>query len=226
MENFKEAFISYQTNIPIFGFSVNFLLTAIFSVVLGWLYCKYSTSLSNKIIFARNFVLIATTTMLIISIVKSSLALSLGLVGALSIIRFRTAIKEPEELTYLFLAIAIGLGFGANQTYVTITAFVLTTLIIIISFYSSGFKIPDKNMFFSIECENNQQLQIDSITAILADHCEMVKLRRFDTSIKYFEAIFLIQLKQVSSLKDIENQITQLNGKVKISFFNQSHSLE
>ena len=49
------------------------------------------------------------TTMLIISIVKSSLALSLGLVGALSIIRFRAAIKEPEELAYLFLAIGISI---------------------------------------------------------------------------------------------------------------------
>lgn len=58
--------------------------------------------------------------MLVITVVKSSLALSLGLVGALSIIRFRSAIKEPEELTYLFLAISLGLGFGANQTVITI----------------------------------------------------------------------------------------------------------
>jgi hypothetical protein len=59
--------------------------------------------------------MITMTTMLIITIVKASLALSLGLVGALSIVRFRAAIKEPEELAYLFLAIAIGLDFGAGQ---------------------------------------------------------------------------------------------------------------
>jgi len=225
METLKEAFISYQTNIPIFGFTVNFLLAAILSIILGWLYCKYSTALSNKTIFAKNFILISTTTMLIISIVKSSLALSLGLVGALSIIRFRTAIKEPEELTYLFLAIAIGLGFGANQTYVTITAFILTGILIIISFYSSGFKIPDKNMFFTIECDNNRQLQIDTITKILAENCSLVKLRRFDTSTNYFEAIFLIQLKEIISLKDIETQVIKLNDKVKISFLDQDSSL-
>ena len=225
METLKEAFISYQTNIPIFGFTVNFLLAAFLSIILGWLYCKYSTALSNKTIFAKNFILISTTTMLIISIVKSSLALSLGLVGALSIVRFRTAIKDPEELTYLFLAIAIGLGFGANQTYVTITAFILTGILIIISFYSSGFKIPDKNMFFTIECDNNRQLQIDSISKILAENCSLVKLRRFDTSTNYFEAIFLIQLKEVISLKDIETQVIKLNDKVKISFLNQDSSL-
>ena len=225
METLKEAFISYQTNIPIFGFTVNFLLAAFLSLILGWLYCKYSTALSNKTMFARNFILLSTTTMLIITIVKSSLALSLGLVGALSIVRFRTAIKDPEVLTYLFLAIAIGLGFGANQTYVTITAFILTGILIMISFYSSGFKIPDKNMFFTIECDNNRQLQVDSITKILAENCSLVKLRRFDTSTNYFEAIFLIQLKEVISLKDIETQVIKLNDKVKMSFLNQDSNL-
>ena len=52
--------------------------------------------------------ILSITTFLVISVVKSSLALSLGLVGALSVIRFRTPIKEPEELSYLFLAIGIG----------------------------------------------------------------------------------------------------------------------
>ena len=59
--------------------------------------------------------MLSLITFLVILIVKSSLALSLGLVGALSIVRFRTPIKEPEELIYLFLAIALGLGYGAGQ---------------------------------------------------------------------------------------------------------------
>ena len=55
---------------------------------------------SDRSLFSKNFIFISLTTMLIITIIKSSLALSLGLVGALSIIRFRTAIKEPEELMF------------------------------------------------------------------------------------------------------------------------------
>ena len=50
--------------------------------------------------------------MLVITVVKSSLALSLGLVGALSIVRFRTPIKEPEDLVYIFISIGIGIGIG------------------------------------------------------------------------------------------------------------------
>jgi len=71
--------------------------------------------LSNKKDFSKIFIPLCLATTLIITIVKSSIALSLGLVGALSIVRFRAAIKEPEELIYLFLIIAIGLAFGSNQ---------------------------------------------------------------------------------------------------------------
>ena len=61
---------------------------------------------------------------------KSSLALSLGLVGALSIVRFRAAIKEPEELVYLFLVIATGLGCGADQIKITLIGVVVAILLI------------------------------------------------------------------------------------------------
>ena len=76
-----------------------------------------------KKIFLLTGLIIIITIMVVITIVKSSLALSLGLVGALSIVRFRTAIKEPEELAYTFFAIAIGLGAGADQIIITACAF-------------------------------------------------------------------------------------------------------
>ena len=53
----------------------------------------------------------------------------IGFVGALSIVRFRSAIKDPEELTYLFLNIAIGLGLGANQPLVTIITAIVVILL-------------------------------------------------------------------------------------------------
>jgi len=84
--------------------------------------------------FSKNFVILGVTTCIIIVIVKNSLALSLGLVGALSIVRFRAAIKEPEELVYLFLVIAVGLGCGAGQIKV-ITVGILTSLLIIFAYY-------------------------------------------------------------------------------------------
>ena len=80
--------------------------------------------------FSKNFVILGTTTCIIIMIVKNSLALSLGLVGALSIVRFRAAIKEPEELVYLFLVIAVGLGCGSGQIKIIVVGILFSLLVI------------------------------------------------------------------------------------------------
>ena len=110
IKTFEEFLTTQSVKVPVGGLAFNLLLAAVLSLILGFVYARYGNSLSNRRAFARNFILVTMTTMLIITVVKSSLALSLGLVGALSIVRFRAAIKEPEELSYMFLAIAIGLG--------------------------------------------------------------------------------------------------------------------
>ena len=103
----------------------NLALGILLSAITAWHYSRRA----KKKVLRRDLGLvlpvIALTTLLVISVVKSSLALSLGLVGALSIVRFRTPIKEPEELVYLFLAIAIGLGLGANQRTIILIAFLI-----------------------------------------------------------------------------------------------------
>ena len=105
--------------------------------------------------------------MLIISIVKSSLALSLGLVGALSIIRFRAAIKEPEELTYLFLSIAIGLGFGANQAGITfISIFIICSILIIMKKLSHN-SVDHDNLRLIINSDEPLKIGYKEISIIL-----------------------------------------------------------
>lgn len=116
--------------------SLNFLACMVFVSLVGWFYKKYSRSLGGKTFVGSVLPLIGLTVFLVITVVKSSLALSLGLVGALSIVRFRTPIKEPEELGYIFLTIAIGLGFGAN--FGLVTGFVASLILL----YQFAFNAP------------------------------------------------------------------------------------
>jgi hypothetical protein len=118
----REMFWNAATWTSLPGFVLSLALSAALGVMLGQVYIHFGQSLANRRLFASNFLLVAVATTLIITIVKSSLALSLGLVGALSIVRFRAAIKEPEELAYLFLAISVGLGLGAGQALLTLVA--------------------------------------------------------------------------------------------------------
>ncbi len=132
----NDLFSAFDANLVIQISLVNFIVNLSVVIILSYLvqiaYNKTSKTLSNEKNFSKNFVLLGLTTAIVITIVKSSLALSLGLVGALSIVRFRAAIKEPEELVYLFLIIAIGLGCGAGQVKITIAGTIIAIIIIAI----------------------------------------------------------------------------------------------
>ena len=107
----------------------SFIICIIISFIVRYFYIRYSNSVAGKLNLGNILPILSSIIFLVILVVKSSLALSLGLVGALSIVRFRTPIKEPEELIYLFLSIAIGLGCAANYVLVT-TLVTLATLML------------------------------------------------------------------------------------------------
>ena len=157
------------------------------------------------------------TTMLIITIVKSSLALSLGLVGALSIVRFRAAIKEPEELSYLFLAIALGLGLGADQRLITLIGFVIIAIIIAVRALFR--KAADKtNLQLTVYSADPQHTPLNSIVEILNQFCGMVNLRRFDESGDKLEASFLVQFNNFEQLEESRAALQKLNSSVRLTY--------
>ena len=148
LENLSQSdlnfFINQNIQIDLQNFVISLFCAAILSFIVQLFYIRYSSTLSNRKEFSKNFVILGVTTSIVIMIVKSSLALSLGLVGALSIVRFRAAIKEPEELVYLFLIIAIGLGCGASQVVITTTG--VSFALIIIFFYYGNLTKSRKNI--------------------------------------------------------------------------------
>ena len=156
-----DFFIDQNIQISLKSFILNIVTASILSFVVQNFYLKFSKSLSDKITFSKNFVILAVTTTIVITIVKSSLALSLGLVGALSIVRFRAAIKDPEELVYLFLIIAVGLGCGAGQIYITVigTLFSLFIMFIYFSLQKKKFLDDNKSIHLGITIPNKLKEQ-------------------------------------------------------------------
>jgi len=135
MEKLNKLLESKQfTNDAIGVIFFDLILCMVLVSLISWFYKKFSQTLGGKTHIGSILPLIGLTVFLVITVVKSSLALSLGLVGALSIVRFRTPIKEPEELGYLFLTIAVGLGFGAGFEVITI---VITLSILVYLYFNS-----------------------------------------------------------------------------------------
>ena len=200
----------------------NLFLSAVLSLILGWVYTRYGSALSNRQQFARNFLPITMTTMFIITIVKSSLALSLGLIGALSIIRFRTAIKEPEELSYLFLAIAVGMGIGANQAIITvITRLTIATIIFLKNVNKSSVE-SGQHLYLTVSSSTQDGNELDAIIKVLQKHCTHVSLKRFDENSNLLEVSFLVGFENYSQLEVSKSELQGLNDSIRVSFLDNS----
>lgn len=212
LEFLQNLFGSADQPIQLLPFAIQLILTALLSLVVGFVYVRFGHALSNRRALARTFVLVAVTTMLIITIVKSSLALSLGLVGALSIVRFRTAIKEPEELAFFFMVIGIGLGIGAGQIWVTIIGTAVLCLLVI---FVNRNKTEDltQNLIINLPSENTDS---KSIIHILEKHATQLELRRLDEQGDSMELAFVVNFDNHSALLAAKEE---LKGKYPMAGF-------
>jgi lysylphosphatidylglycerol synthetase-like protein (DUF2156 family) len=221
MENkwnlFEKFLITENVNLSVNDFLLNSLIIIIMTWLLALTYTRVAKSLSNRKDFAANFMLLAFTTMLIITIVKSSLALSLGLVGALSIVRFRAAIKEPEELAYLFFSISLGLGLGANQVYIVLAAFGVLMAILWIRFFLAG-KDDSQNLFVTISSSSEQKPELSEVQLLMKKHFKRHQLKRFDEQNQMTELSFVADIKQATDLEMFRKDIQAKYSDVSISF--------
>lgn len=199
---------------------INLALAALLGLILRDVYVRYGTSLSNRSLLANNFVLLTVTTMFIITVVKSSLALSLGLVGALSIVRFRTAIKEPEELAYLFLAIAVGLGLGADQRVATIIAFAF--MVGLVWLKSLRRKDGREQLMYLTVAAGAGRLSVAKMAEVLSKYCRTVHLKRHEESGSSIEATFVVQLDRLERYSMLQKTLERMAPGVQVTLIDNS----
>ena len=213
---FQKFLITQEQQVSLTDFLINSLVIITLALILEYTYIKAARTISNRKQFAGTFLLIAFTTMLIISIVKTSLALSLGLVGALSIVRFRAAIKEPEELSYIFFAIAIGLGLGANQTIVVIEAFAIAMVILWARYFISG-RSTTQNLYLNFSAKAGE-IELNQVVEIVKREFGKFYLKRYDESNQIIEASFMVDSPKPEKLQSFTKSITKLGSDARVSF--------
>lgn len=179
--NQLQTAVSAAQNVSAINLAVYLVLGGGLAVYIRLLYRRCGASPSDSDSITRVFPLLTLVTIGVISVVKSSLALSLGLVGALSIVRFRAAIKEPEELVYLFLCIGVGLALGAGQPLLAVVLVFVATLFIL-GMHLTGRRRREQNLMLTITGDSQRHFGADGSSALsaveeLAGPC---KLQRFD----------------------------------------------
>lgn len=203
--------------LDLFSVIFNFIMCVLMSFIARLFYIKYSTSLTGKHHIGTVIPILSTIVFLVILIVKSSLALSLGLVGALSIVRFRTPIKEPEELVYLFLSIAIGLGYAAGYTF--LTTIITLAILGMIFLWLSNRKIDSKNEYNLILSWENESISFERITNEIMEISSSLKLIRFNKGPLNKTASFMIVPNNDVNLDKLIERIGALDKNIEVNFY-------
>ncbi len=205
-------------------FAANMLLGLVLSGIVAWYYQSYGQAVTNRRKLATLLPVLTLTTAITISIVKSSLALSLGLVGALSIVRFRTAIKEPEELVFLFIAIAIGLGVGAEQRWVTFVG-VLLLLGAMSVRLALGRRTQHHNLYLNVLLDEDERASLSSVNACLLNHVDVVDFRRLDSREGTLQLTYFVDCRDAQVVDDLVADLKASFATAEISLLQQEQVL-
>lgn len=216
---FEEYLSDFTNTVNLLDFVINLIVATLLAWALKAFYVRFGLSAANREKFAMNFIPLALATMIVISVVQASIALSLGLVGALSIVRFRAAIKEPEELIFLFLTIAIGLVTGANKPLLALISIVLVLILLYFNYRFRSKHIRSRNaMYVNIQTSSGD---LRAITKIMESTLNDVELKRMETQENGMFLSFRTLADHVEQLAELKEKCLAHDAKMKISVIDQ-----
>ena len=168
-----------NTNISIAEIAIGLILSVLLAFFIYFVYKKTYSGVMYSKNFNVTLILIAVITTMVMMIIGSNLALSLGMVGALSIIRFRTAVKDTKDSAYIFWSIAVGISCGSGIYAIAILGSIVIALILF--FINRG--VLDETTYLVI-VHGDDSLDIDAVTKTIEKNCKKtnLKMRNITTS--------------------------------------------
>ena len=174
MEELLELSTTSLSAVSLIDFLIGFTETILFSLIIMWIYNRFSLSVSNKRVASSLFPLFAVSIFIIVITIKSSIVLSLGLVGALSIIRFRTAVKEQEQIIYLLILTGISISTAAGS-FLYPFAFIVFIFMYSLLRYKNAIKISQTiNDQLIIKGVNISKENISSLINLISEDSNVV----------------------------------------------------
>jgi uncharacterized membrane protein YhiD involved in acid resistance len=149
---FKSSFLENVTSVSILDMVLALLLAFAIGVFIYFIYKKTYTGVMYSASFGVTLIALTMITTLVILAVTSNVVLSLGMVGALSIVRFRTAIKEPLDIAFLFWSIAAGIVLAAGLIPLAVFGSVVIGVVLLIFVNKKTYTNP---YIVVLQCEDH-----------------------------------------------------------------------
>lgn len=202
---FKSSFLSNVTAVSMFDMVIALVLAFGMGVFIYLIYKKSYSGVMYSSSFGVTLVALTMITTLVILAVTSNVVLSLGMVGALSIVRFRTAIKEPLDIAFLFWAIAAGIVLAAGMIPLAVFGSVLIGLIIL---FFANRKENTNSYIVVLDCINHDSEQ--RAMAFLKDRTGKCNVKSKTARKGSVELNLEIRLKDDNT--DFVNELSEIEG--------------
>lgn len=202
---FKSSFLENVSEFSILDTLIGLAVALVIGLFIFIIYKKTLTGVLYSNGFALTLVGLSLVTTLVIMAVTSNVVLPLGMVGALSIVRFRTAIKEPVEIVFLFWSLAVGIVIGAGMIPLAVIGSAIIGVILLLF---ANRKIHNDPYILVTNCtDENAENAVMDILGKEAEHC-VVKAKTVTTS--GIELTAELRTKTASTV--FVNAIAQLPG--------------
>lgn len=198
---FKKSFLSgyASTDISVMNIMVCFMVTLVIAVYIFAFYRMINKNAFYNKGFNISLVTLSLITAAVILTLQSNIVISLGMVGALSIVRFRTAIKDSLDLVFLFWSISVGIICGAGFAIIAVIVSILISIAVIIFNY-----IPETNSNKILMINANSPECEDAIVDILDNYCRKYQIHSKNLKVDQLDMVIEIRVKnEREMLKDI-----------------------
>lgn len=204
----KEIFkylIETNSSVSVYQVALAMLIAFVLGMFMYVMYKKTYSGVVYSKSFNQTLVLLSVIVTMVMTIIGGNLALSLGMVGSLSIIRFRTAIKEPKDMAYLFWAIAIGLSCGAEMYVVA----VIGSIVIAIMLFIFKRDIYGGNTYLVVV--RGTKLESGAIEKLISENTRKWKVRMQNATGDYEEITYEADLKK-NNVSDLAKSLRTIDG--------------
>ena len=204
-EIFKNNFLEQMSEFSLIDSMIALIAAFLLGLLIYTLYKRTFKGVMYSESFNLSLILLTLLTTFIILAVTSNVVLSLGMVGALSIVRFRTAIKDPLDLVYLFWAIGGGIVVGAGMIPLALIGSIFIALILWIKS-----TVSIKNQPYLIIIHSNEEKAEAKAQSILFNRSNKIRLKSKTINKQETELIYEIQLNNQDNA--FINEIASING--------------
>ncbi len=200
----------------------NLIAALICGSVIAILYRVTYNGISYSGSYVVSLIMLAMITALVIMVIGNNLARAFGLVGAMSIIRFRTAVKDTQDIMFIFFSLAVGLAAGAGMYVIAITGTLFIGFIVyltsIINLSSPAKKEYLIQLLYSSADKPSSDL-LDTLNKYCRKH-KLVNLKTFgESDAQLAEYSYYIVLKSQRKALEFTSQLQNLNNLKKVNVF-------